>query len=121
MRRFHSIVLLLLLSAFCAPRAYALEYEGAGLRSCSEFIQDSQKYSPSEEEFYFSWAEGYMSGVNVAKLNDEHAFKLMPADQQKLYLRNFCNKNLTDKFYKAVYALYLTLYPKVDRLNIETK
>jgi hypothetical protein len=110
-----TLILAALMIPLCAHKAEAGEFEGAGLRLCSEYLSDSKKFSPSEEDFYFSWAEGFMSGVNVARLNDEAgAFKSMPADQQKTHIRDFCSKNPTEKFYKAVFDLYVTLYPKKD-------
>jgi hypothetical protein len=108
------MAVVLLMTTFSISNANALEYEGAGLQLCSAFTQDMRKDPKFGEVFYFSWAEGYMSGVNVAKWNDQHAFRSMPANQQREFIQDYCNKNPNDKFFKAVYSLYLTLYPKVD-------
>jgi hypothetical protein len=94
------------------PNANAVGIEGPGARSCEYFIQNV-KSEPATEEHYFTWAQGYMSGLNVARLNDERgAFQSMPMELQRAHIRTFCDANPTKQYVYAVIDLYITLYPK---------
>jgi hypothetical protein len=65
------------------------------------------------EEYFYGWAQGFMSGMNVARLNEEPgAFKGMPQEQQIAHIRSFCEANPTKRYFEAVGSLYTTLYPK---------
>ena len=97
---------------FIAPLAHAADGEGVGLRTCST-LWDSSKKDPSMEHYFFGWAEGFMTGLNIARLNDEPgAFKSMPQKQQMAYIRNFCEANPVRDYFDAVIELYKVLYPK---------
>jgi hypothetical protein len=117
MKLWHILTAVLFLSY--APSAVAADATGAGLRLCSNFIEDAESQSHSEVDFYFSWAQGFMSGLNIARLNDEpNRFKSMSVEDQKSHIRNFCMQNPTAKYFRAVIDLYVSLYPKVDMNNL---
>jgi hypothetical protein len=95
--------------------AKAVSEEGAGVRSCAYFL-DNYKNDPAlTEPLYFSWAQGYMSGLNVARLDDRAGvFQPMSMDEQRSYIRNFCNANPTKKYLYAVLDLYKTLHQRKE-------
>jgi hypothetical protein len=99
-----------------APNARAVSEEGAGVRLCSYFA-DNYKDDPAlTENLYFAWAQGYMSGLNIARRDDEPGvFKSMSMKEQKAYIRAFCDANPTKKYLYAVLDLYRTLHqPEKD-------
>jgi hypothetical protein len=65
-----AMLIAVLMMAACIHEAKAGEYEGIGLRLCSDFRKDSLADSVYAEKIYFSWAEGFMSGANVARLTN---------------------------------------------------
>ena len=91
--------------------ANAANGEGAGLRSCQRYFDDLKK-DPNTVDLYFSWGQGFMSGLNIARLNDATGgFESMPRQKQKEYLHNFCETNPTKNYFDGVMDLYSVLYP----------
>jgi hypothetical protein len=41
---------------------------GAGMTSCAEFAKEYRQNPESTESIFFSWAQGFMSGTNLAFL-----------------------------------------------------
>jgi hypothetical protein len=77
---------------------------GAGASSCAKFAQDYQKDPSNFEMFYFSWAQGWMSGFNiVGNVRDLNSIEL---DAQERYIRIFCNEHPLDNYQSVVIALY---------------
>jgi hypothetical protein len=100
---------------FCASTSSAASFEGAGLRTCAEFESDTKNDPNKAEDFYFSWSEGFMSGLNIAQQNDKpHGFLSMPTKEQEEHIKTFCGANADAKFFKAVLDLYTIIYPKSD-------
>src|SRR5690606_12429635 len=67
---------------------------GLGVTTCGEFAKAYQ-INPADAEFvYFSWAQGYMSGLNTVvygltgKVIDLSA---MPTSDQQSAIRQYCN------------------------------
>jgi hypothetical protein len=74
---------------------------------------DLIKKDPSLETLWFSWAQGFMSGMNIARLNDvEGAFDKIPMEEQKARLRTFCEANPSRKYSDGVLELYSIVYPR---------
>lgn len=93
--------------------AAAAEFEGAGIQLCSDFNHLLKEDQLAASNFYFNWAEGFMSGLNIARLNDETAFKSMTAEEQEAQIQRYCYTHPTDQYFKGVIDLYTTLYPKI--------
>lgn len=112
MRTSISTLIIAFVLILSTPPAKAADAEGAGLATCATVMQD-QNQDKNREEFYFSWTEGFMSGLNIARLNDEpNKFKSLSTEEQKTHIRDFCNTNPAAKYFKAALDLYITLYPK---------
>jgi hypothetical protein len=113
MKKSYIVLAMLLTMMWQTSNAFAAEFEGAGLQLCSKFLESYKIDKASTSTVYFDWAEGYMSGLNVARLNDQAgAFQSMPIEQQQENIRTFCEANPGEKYFKAVIHLYATIYPK---------
>lgn len=81
---------------------------GAGWVSCAEFGQSYQQSPKSTEDYFFAWAQGYMSGRNHSSFFRKDVNGL-PRPQQKQHIRSFCAENPLSNYLKAVDSLYDTL------------
>jgi hypothetical protein len=76
--------------------------------SCSEFAEFYQKEPSRAESVMFSWAQGYMSGINE-RGSPRKNIAGMPLDKQKQSIRVFCDQRPLANVYDAVRDLYLQL------------
>jgi hypothetical protein len=87
---------------------------GIGNTSCAQFAELYREAPDDTETLYYSWAQGVMSGLNVS-LRGARA-DLLPhnfdADDQKAYMRRFCDKRPSAFYIDAVMDLYATLRAK---------
>ena len=68
---------------------------GFGMLTCAQFSEHYQA-EPATEDFFFSWAQGFMSGLNDAledTIGKYRDLKSVPTALQKQILRTFCQKN----------------------------
>jgi hypothetical protein len=82
---------------------------GVGTSSCSEVLRYYSKANPAGVELvFFSWAQGFMAGWNVG-LADQKDLKIdlsmMNDDDQKKYLREYCDQHPMKKYVDGVVAL----------------
>jgi hypothetical protein len=121
---------------FVATTAYGepASNMGAGMTTCANFNQlyeaatlvrklnvDSaaQRAVKDLEDYYFSWAQGFMSGLNdafestISKFRD---LRSLSVDQQKQSLRAFCLQNPTSKYRDGINVLLnvMTIVPSTD-------
>jgi hypothetical protein len=64
---------------------------GAGWVSCAEFAQHYQKDPQGTEEYFYAWAQGYMSGVNQASSVRKNLVGWRIA-HQKQHIRSYCKE-----------------------------
>jgi hypothetical protein len=67
---------------------------GAGTQTCTAFANWYRKDASLAENVYFAWAQGFMSALNIARLNNGTESKnliAMSIDQEMRYLRTYCN------------------------------
>lgn len=110
-------VVLMLSMAFAASSAMAeekLAMRGAGAISCGKYL-DSQK-SPQLKLLNISWAQGFLSGMNLADISNGKQMIFLPdAETINLYLVNHCTKNpLENPAFGAIY-LYKELRERESR------
>jgi len=60
------LVAVALLGIVTAAHAEAIDSVGAGLTSCASFAKKYKANRKFTEEFYFTWAEGFLTGLNAA-------------------------------------------------------
>jgi hypothetical protein len=87
--------------------------EGVGTYACSEFLKASAA-DPSREALYFSWAQGWMTGWNLTRLQAKKPGMDLAGqtiDQQQALLQAYCIAHPTALYMEAVYRLYFSLKP----------
>ncbi len=81
---------------------------GAGSGTCAEYIQAYRRDPDSANDTYFSWAQGYMSGQNVAR-DAMRNLNALPISTQLDFLKRFCEQKPTDLFAVAAQNLFNAL------------
>ena len=114
LRRYCICAITLLTVSLTSVAGHAASAEGVGVEPCVKVTDDYQE-DPSSESLYFAWAEGFMSGANIARRDDdEKAFHSMSFDEQRAYLRAYCAQNPFEKYVAAVGHLYRDLHTNHD-------
>ena len=109
---------LLAAMCFCAVQASAAEIVGSGIgaASCAVFAEDYSHDPAYYENSYFIWAQGYMTGLNVAV--SANSQRILLSDEfdtvrQRAAIRRFCADNPLRWYWEAVVDLYNRL-PRVN-------
>jgi hypothetical protein len=61
------------------------------------------------EGFFFSWAQGFMSGLNAASLQSQgqsRDLSSMPPEEQERFIRDYCNDHPLASYVTVVVQLY---------------
>jgi hypothetical protein len=102
-------------AATCAANAQnAGAAYGLGVRSCAEFAKAYAANPSITENMYFVWAEGLMSGLNLANtayyLPSRHIDGGETSKQSyMLTIRMYCDTHPLTPYYAAVASLYNSL------------
>jgi hypothetical protein len=86
---------------------------GTGAATCATFLSDIARNPISERE-YFSWAQGYMSGILMRSPpgkdeNLELTPREFPVKEQLAFFRTFCAANQQYDYADAAASLYQRL------------
>jgi hypothetical protein len=81
-------------------------WSGAGTMSCADVAAALQQH-PEDENLFFSWAQGFMSGLNTDLLKrGETDLNGLPLDAQKQFIRSYCQDHSRAPYFEAVFKLY---------------
>ena len=115
------VLALVLVGLVAAPAGAQQEYSimGMGASSCAKFGETYRMNPSMAEVIYFSWAQGYLSGLNTGlSAMTRKTVNLNPpefdTDAQRKLLRRFCADNPLKNYADAVTTL-LTKLRDVDR------
>jgi hypothetical protein len=109
-KRTATVLGLLLASSTLACAGDSMQM-GPGIKTCAEFEKDYAEDRLTEIA-YFLWALGYMSALNLAAVGTFHQYNNLGAtsqEEQKAFLRRWCNEHPREKYREGVFALYQTL------------
>jgi hypothetical protein len=95
---------------------------GVGMHSCAEFAKLYASNPSMAEDIYFTWAQGFMSGLNMASAVQNGVDRNLggtSADMsaQKVRIRSFCDSHPLAQYGLAVIDLYNSLPPKKENSN----
>ena len=94
---------------FFLPQVMAAEkaaWSGSGTMSCAEVTGALQQH-PEDENLFFSWAQGFMSGLNTDLLkHGETDLNGLSLDAQKQFVRSYCKENPRNAYFAAVFKLF---------------
>lgn len=99
-------VALLALTADADAQSLAV---GPGAATCLQFAQAYAADASSESQ-YFSWAQGWLSGLNSSagkcgKGSTAWDLEVVPADVQKMAIRQYCWAHPLDQYTRAVVSM----------------
>lgn len=95
-----------LASTLCLAQEEVGTIAGAGWVPCAEFAQRYQQSPQVTEEYFYAWAQGYMSGVNQASLFGRKNVRGLRIEQQKQHIRSYCDEHPLANVVAAVHDLY---------------
>jgi hypothetical protein len=86
----------------------AYPMHGVGVTSCAEFARLYQGSPEYTELTFFSWGQGYMSGLNISAMGQGFLARDLAGDlaQQKQDIRRYCANNPLKNYVDAVFDLY---------------
>jgi hypothetical protein len=109
---------LVLLVAVPARAATDYPLMGIGLGSCSLFASQYRQWGATIETSYFAWAQGFMSGLNMAGPRAGHEarnLKAIAVEEQEARLRSYCDQHPGGDYIDAVIDLYGSL-PRIPKV-----
>lgn len=105
-----------ILAAVAAGPALSAETieRGAGASSCATFAAAYAANPGTIEAVYFSWAQGFMTGANMAAAGASHKYSDLGGDakDQQARIRAFCAAHPGAPYADAVIDLYKSLPEK---------
>ena len=115
MRIISVIVIAVSISALCPPKALAKDFAGAGAgaATCAKFAKAYAAAPQVTEDLYYSWALGFLTGLNVE--NPAPRFAVLNATSRHVQIgeiRDYCNRHPTAQYIDAVINLYLSMPKK---------
>jgi hypothetical protein len=113
--KLHNLAVAVSLFLLIAPGAgMAAPIQGLGAQACASFASNF-KQNPMMEKFYFTWAQGYMSGLNMGLLaigNEMTDLRNFDIDRQQSFIRRFCDQHPLRDYTDAVDDLFTTMRGK---------
>jgi len=106
-----TVVALMIVTA-CSARADTLLFAGAGITSCATFAEQYRSSPQVVELVYFAWAQGFMAGMNatdVKATGRARDLSSMTTNEQKDYLRSYCDAHPLSEYMYAAWDLYMKL------------
>lgn len=86
---------------------------GPGTVSCAEFSRACRDDPKNAENLFFSWALGFMSGLNTELLErGETDLNQLPIFKQKELVRSYCKEHPQAAYFAAVFDLYNSIRRK---------
>jgi hypothetical protein len=106
-------VLLAAAVGITSAAAQSAQLVGVGVSRCTVFNQQLAE-RPTLEDYYFVWAQAFMSGVLLrAEAGRDEGLNLVPAqlppEQQRQFLKDYCARNPLRYYFHGVAALYQRL------------
>lgn len=113
MKAWPASALVLLAALTHTLAASASPIQGLGATSCADFAFQYRKNPEMWELSYFTWAQGYMSGLNISAMGNGNRARDLGGDfsLQKQKLRAFCDQAPLKTYMNAVIDLWKSLPP----------
>jgi len=103
------LIIVVLLFPMVGEAADGSAVMGAGSRTCAEFAKDYQQTPTYSEQFYFAWAQGFMSAHNFFMVAGKQMANLNPPvydlGTQMAHIRRFCDQRPLALYMEAVMEL----------------
>lgn len=81
-------------------------WSGSGTIGCAE-VTDAIQQHPEDENLFFSWAQGFMSGLNTDLLkHGETDLNGLSLEAQKQFVKSYCKEHPRSPYFEAVFKLF---------------
>ena len=90
--------------------------QGPGTETCAEVTALYRQDPKQAKTLFFGWAQGFLSGANLAGSLPMADVRAMTIENQEAYLRRYCDMHPQSHYVEGVMALYTAL-PKRPRIN----
>jgi hypothetical protein len=116
---FQLVAIIMIIPLALADDKQSWAMMGAGASTCGKFAEMYRENPAIAEALAFSWAQGFMSSMNVARsvvsVSYPTAVQLnlnsISLERQKSLIRAYCNEHPLDDYPSAVMKLYSLLEP----------
>ena len=91
--------------------------QGVGTYTCAEAAR-AIRGDHSLDILYFSWAQGWMTGWNLAQMNLNQPtvdLTALTLDNQRAFIKAYCAQHATGLYMDAVYKLYQAMKPAGEK------
>lgn len=78
---------------------------GVGMRSCAYFAKDYAANTSAAEDIYFTWAQGFMSAINLMTMANQGVYADLHSEEMTTYkaqIRSYCNAHPLSQYVAAV-------------------
>ncbi len=83
---------------------------GAGTAKCSKYLESSSKGFDSSVKIVISWTQGYLSAVNVGRMDAKRpTLVLPPFEQIRAWHDSYCKQHPDDLIYESSDSLLESL------------
>ena len=87
--------------------------KGAGVRTCGQFATEYRENPTLTEQLYFTWAQGFMTGLNVSTLlsgkGQWRDINARTVEDEEAYLRDYCDRHPLEEYEMGVLDLWSKL------------
>jgi hypothetical protein len=91
--------------------------QGVGTVTCAEFAQNYLRDPKTAELAFFSWAQGFLTGINIGSKSDVAIVGAMKIQDQQAHIRMYCDAHPLLPYVAAVVDLYNALPKKSNPAN----
>jgi hypothetical protein len=108
-------------SSSCPGVAGAQGY-GVGTHSCAEFAKLYTSNPSVAEDIFFTWAQGFMSGLNASSWAETGTYRSIegtPSEMValKVHIRSYCDVHPLGQYVSAILDVYNSLPIKKENSN----
>jgi hypothetical protein len=103
------LIIVVFFGVTSVSQAAEIAAQGAGILTCRQFANMYRGHPELTENVFFTWAQGFMTGVNYAKIaahGKSANLGAMTTAKQKRYIRSYCDAHPSEFFLKAITNLY---------------
>lgn len=109
---------IIIISCCSETNAEPFEMFGIGIQSCGYFASQYKNAPELIENSFFYWAQGMMTGMNLASRANGGIAKDLSAKSvgdQTAFIRSYCDEHPLAQYWKAVADLYFSFPNAPDR------
>jgi hypothetical protein len=98
-----ALAIIFLIAQLDIAQAVEMGTMGPGSSTCAEFADKMRNNPEIVEPYFFTWAQGYMSGLNGSlPLTKQRDLAAKSIDEEQSFIREFCDQRPLVRYMRAV-------------------